>query len=83
METQSLDIARQCNRLQGQIDGFTRSALMYLGEGFDVDDEPDNLNVDILDDLDDDLADFTEASNTWRNSPKLTVILLPSNLGVD
>jgi hypothetical protein len=82
-ETQRLDIARQRDRLQGQIDGFTRSALTHLGEGFDADDEPDDLNVDILDDIDDDPADFTEASDTWRNSPELTVIPLPSNLGVD
>jgi hypothetical protein len=82
-ETQRLDIARQRDRLQGQIDGFTRSALTHLGEGFDADDEPDDLNIDILDDIDDDPADFTEASDTWRNSPELTVIPLPSNLGVD
>jgi hypothetical protein len=83
METQRLDIACQCDRLQGQIDGFTWSALTHLGEGFDADDEPDDLNVDILDDLDDDLADFMEVSDTWRKSPELTVIPLPSNLGVD
>jgi len=83
METQRLDITRQRNQLQGQIDGFTHSALTHLGEEFDADDEPDDLNVDILDDLDDDPADFMEASDTWRNSPELTVILLPSNLGVD
>ncbi|KAG1863871.1 hypothetical protein F4604DRAFT_1928984 [Suillus subluteus] len=78
-----LDIARQRDRLQGQIDGFTQSALTHLGEGFDADDEPDDLNVDILDDLDDDLADFSKTSDTWTNSPKLTVIPLPLNLGVD
>ncbi|KAG1728271.1 uncharacterized protein EDB91DRAFT_1086149 [Suillus paluster] len=78
-----LDIARQRDRLQGQIDGFTRSAITHLREGFDADDDPDDLNVDILDDLDDDLADFTETSDTWVNSPELTVIPLPSNLGVD
>ncbi|KAG1795013.1 uncharacterized protein HD556DRAFT_1365543 [Suillus plorans] len=83
IETQRLDITRQCDWLQGQIDGFTRSALTHLGEGFDADDEPDDLNVDILDDLDDDPADFTETSHTWTNSPELTVIPLPSNLGVD
>ncbi|KAG1723661.1 uncharacterized protein EDB91DRAFT_1063313 [Suillus paluster] len=82
-ETQRLDIAWQRDRLQGQIDGFTRSAITHLGEGFDADDDPDDLNVDILDDLDDDLADFTETSDTWANSPELTVIPLPSNLGVD
>ncbi|KAG1770770.1 hypothetical protein EV702DRAFT_1181574 [Suillus placidus] len=82
-ETQRLDIARQRDRLQGQIDGFTRSALTHLGEGFDADDEPDDLNIDILDDLDDDPAEFTETSDTWTNSPELTVIPLPSNLGVD
>ncbi|KAG2112252.1 uncharacterized protein F5147DRAFT_650902 [Suillus discolor] len=75
METQRLDITRQHNRLQGQIDGFTRSALTHLREGFDADDEPDDLNVDILDDLDDDPADFTETSHTWTNSPELTAIL--------
>ncbi|KAG1870330.1 hypothetical protein F4604DRAFT_1926656 [Suillus subluteus] len=47
-ETQRLDIARQRDRLQGQIDGFTQ---------IDADDDPDDLNVDILDDLDDDPAD--------------------------
>ncbi|KAG1785726.1 uncharacterized protein HD556DRAFT_1420071 [Suillus plorans] len=83
IETQRLDIARQRDRLQGQIDGFARSALTHLGEGFDADDEPEDLNVDILDDLDDDPADFTETSHTWTNSPELTVIPLPSNLGVD
>ncbi|KAG1815382.1 hypothetical protein EV424DRAFT_1541085 [Suillus variegatus] len=41
-ETQRLDIARQCDRLQGQIDGFARSALTHLGEGFDADDEPED-----------------------------------------
>lgn len=82
-ETQRLDIARQRDRLQGQIDGFARSALTHLGEGFDADDEPEDLNVDILDDLDDDPADFTETSHAWTNSPELTVIPLPSNLGVD
>ncbi|KAG1721035.1 hypothetical protein EDB19DRAFT_1917579 [Suillus lakei] len=78
-----LDIARQCDRLQGQIDGFTQSALTHLGEGFDADDDPDDLNLDILDDLDDDPADFSKTSDTWTNSPELTVIPLPSNLGVD
>ncbi|KAG1884252.1 hypothetical protein F4604DRAFT_1878716 [Suillus subluteus] len=82
-ETQRLDIARQQDHLQGQIDGFTQSALTHLGEGFDADDEPDDLNVDILDDLDDDPADFSKTSDTWTNSPELTVIPLPSNLGVD
>ncbi|KAG1813012.1 hypothetical protein DFJ58DRAFT_919401 [Suillus subalutaceus] len=82
-ETQKLDIARQRDRLQGQIDGFTRSAITHLGEGFDADDDPEDLYLDILDDLDDDLADFTETSDTWANSPELTVIPLPSNLGVD
>ncbi|KAG1804027.1 hypothetical protein EV424DRAFT_1474522 [Suillus variegatus] len=77
-----LDIARQRDRLQGQIDGFARSALTHLGEGFDADDEPEGLDVDILDDLDDDPADFTETSHTWTNSPELTVIPLPSNLGM-
>jgi hypothetical protein len=83
IETQRLDIACQRDQLQGQIDGFTRSALTHLGEGFDADDEPDDLTVDILNDLDDDPADYTETSDTWTNSSKLTVILLPSNLGVD
>ncbi|KAG1777115.1 hypothetical protein EV702DRAFT_1045513 [Suillus placidus] len=78
-----LDVAQQCDRLQGQIDGFTQSAIMHLGEGFDTDHDPDDLNLDILDDLDDDPADSTKTSNTWTNSPKLTVIPLPSNLGVD
>ncbi|KAG1879029.1 hypothetical protein F4604DRAFT_1880057 [Suillus subluteus] len=82
-ETQRLDIARQRDRLQGQIDGFTQSALTHLGEGFDADDDPDDLNVDILDDLDDDPADFSKTSDAWTNSPELTVIPLPSNLRVD
>ncbi|KAG2347751.1 hypothetical protein BDR05DRAFT_996098 [Suillus weaverae] len=76
-ETQRLYIARQRDRLQGQIDGFTRSALTHLGEGFNADDEPDDLNVDILDDLndlDDDPAEFTETSDTWMNSPELTTM---------
>ncbi|KAG1738665.1 uncharacterized protein EDB91DRAFT_1249202 [Suillus paluster] len=82
-ETQRLDIARQRDRLQGQIDAFTQTALTHLGEGFDADDDPDDLNIDILDDLDDDLEDFIGKSDTWTNSPELTVIPLPSNLGVD
>ncbi|KAG1854885.1 hypothetical protein F4604DRAFT_1685896 [Suillus subluteus] len=82
-ETQRLDIAQQQDRLQGQIDRFTQSALTHLGEGFDADDEPDDLNVDILDDLNDDPADFSKTSDTWTNSPELTVIPLPSNLRVD
>jgi hypothetical protein len=83
METQRLDIAWQRDRLQGQIDGFTWSALTHLREGFDADDDPDDLNIDILNDLDDDPANFTETSDTWANSPELTVIPLPSNLGID
>ncbi|KAG1723332.1 hypothetical protein EDB19DRAFT_1834637 [Suillus lakei] len=66
-----------------KIDGFTWSALMHLREGFDADDDPNDLNLDILNDLNDDPADFTETSDTWTNSPELTVIPLPSNLGVD
>ncbi|KAG1725108.1 hypothetical protein EDB19DRAFT_1833913 [Suillus lakei] len=60
-----------------------RSSTKTQREGFDADDDPDDLNLDILNDLDDDPADFTETSDTWTNSPKLTVIPLPSNLGVD
>ncbi|KAG1743982.1 uncharacterized protein EDB91DRAFT_1080812 [Suillus paluster] len=82
-KTQRLDIARQCDRLQGQIDAFTWTALMHLGEGFDADDNPDDLNIDILDDLNDDPEDFIGKSDTWTNSPELTVIPLPSNLRVD
>ncbi|KAG1904482.1 uncharacterized protein F5891DRAFT_1183902 [Suillus fuscotomentosus] len=74
-ETQRLDIARERDWLQSQIDGFARSALTHLGEGFDADDEPEDLDVDILDDLDDDPADFTETSHTWTNSPELTMSL--------
>ncbi|KAG2360090.1 hypothetical protein BDR07DRAFT_1487457 [Suillus spraguei] len=81
-ETQRLDLAWQRDHLQGQIDEFTQSALTHLGEGFDADDDPDDLNIDILDDLNDDLADFTETSDAWTNSPELTIISLPSNLGV-
>ncbi|KAG1765465.1 hypothetical protein EV702DRAFT_1051002 [Suillus placidus] len=66
-----------------EIDGFAWSAVMHLREGFDADDDPDNLNVDILDDFDDDPADFAEISDTWTNSSELTAIPLPSNLGVD
>ncbi|KAG2067292.1 hypothetical protein BDR04DRAFT_1159336 [Suillus decipiens] len=63
--------------------GFTWSALMHLREGFDADDDPDDFNLDILDDLEDDLADFTETSDVWTNTPELTIIPLPSNLRVD
>ncbi|KAG1722441.1 uncharacterized protein EDB91DRAFT_1240218 [Suillus paluster] len=78
-----LDIARQCDCLQGQIDAFTWTAVAHLGEEFDADDNPDDLNIDILNDLDDDPEDFIRTSDTWTNSPELTVIPLPSNLGVD
>ncbi|KAG1795293.1 uncharacterized protein HD556DRAFT_1364311 [Suillus plorans] len=74
-ETQRLDIARQRDRLQGQIDGFARDLMQMMNLK--------DWDVDILDDLDDDPADFTETSHTWTNSPELTVIPLPSNLGVD
>ncbi|KAG1853336.1 hypothetical protein F4604DRAFT_1933227 [Suillus subluteus] len=60
-----------------------RPAMQRPLAGFDADDEPDDLNVDILDDLDDDPADFSKTSDTWTNSPELTVIPLASNLGVD
>ncbi|KAG2073657.1 hypothetical protein BDR04DRAFT_1152074 [Suillus decipiens] len=69
--------------LQGQIDGFTQSTLIHLGEGFDADDDPDDFNIDILDDLKDDLADFTKTSDVWTNTPELTIISLSSNLRVD
>ncbi|KAG2068311.1 hypothetical protein BDR04DRAFT_1157983 [Suillus decipiens] len=64
-------------------DGFTWSALTHLGEGFNADEDPDNFNIYILDDLEDDLADFTETSDVWTNTPELTIIPLPSNLGVN
>ncbi|KAG2146457.1 uncharacterized protein EDB93DRAFT_1250995 [Suillus bovinus] len=83
METQRLDLAWQRDCLQGQIDGFTHSAVTHLGEGFDGDDNHDDLTIDILDNLDNDPEDFTETSDTWKNSPELIVIPLPSNLGVD
>ncbi|KAG1721335.1 hypothetical protein EDB19DRAFT_1917378 [Suillus lakei] len=82
-EAQIALLIEQHNCLQGQIDGFTWLAITHLGEGFDADDDPDNLNIDILNDLDDDPDDFTETSDTWTNSPELTVIPLPSNLRVD
>jgi hypothetical protein len=82
-ETQRLDIAQQYDCLQGQIDGFTQSALTYLGDEYDADDDPDDLNIDILDHLDDDQADFTQTFKTWTHSPELTIIPLPSNLRVD
>ncbi|KAG1727573.1 uncharacterized protein EDB91DRAFT_1253835 [Suillus paluster] len=66
-----------------EIDAFTQTALMHLGEGYDADDDPDDLNIDILDDLDDDPEDFIRTSDTWTNSPELTVIPLPSNLGAN
>ncbi|KAG2133687.1 uncharacterized protein EDB93DRAFT_1254780 [Suillus bovinus] len=78
-----LDLARQRDHLQGQIDGFMHSAVTHLGEGFDGDDNHNDLNIDILDDLDDDPEDFTKTSDTWTNSPELIVIPLPSNLRVD
>ncbi|KAG1898408.1 uncharacterized protein F5891DRAFT_1190786 [Suillus fuscotomentosus] len=78
-ETQRLDIARQRDQLQGQIDGFAWSALTHIWEGFDADDEPEDLDIDILDYM---TGDFTETSHTWTNSPELTVIPLPSNLGL-
>ncbi|KAG2062551.1 hypothetical protein BDR04DRAFT_1165017 [Suillus decipiens] len=78
-----LDITRQQDCLQGQIDGFTQSALTHLGEECDADEDPDDFNIDILDDLKDDPADFTETSDVWTNTPKLAIIPLPSNLGVD
>ncbi|KAG2065980.1 hypothetical protein BDR04DRAFT_1145124 [Suillus decipiens] len=71
------------NIKKGQIDGFTWSALTHLGEGFDADEDPDDFNIDILDDLKDDPADFTKISDVWTNTPELTIIPLPSNLGVD
>ncbi|KAG1733102.1 hypothetical protein EDB19DRAFT_1911682 [Suillus lakei] len=76
----AIEEAQTALLIEGQIDGFTQSALTHLGERFDAEDDPDNLNIDILNDLDDDLDDFTEISNAWTNSPKLTVIPLPSNL---
>ncbi|KAG1729059.1 uncharacterized protein EDB91DRAFT_1085839 [Suillus paluster] len=68
---------------EAQIALHIETALTHLGEGFDADDDPDDLNIDILNDLDDDLEDFIRKSDTWTNSPELTVIPLPSNLGVD
>ncbi|KAG2062718.1 hypothetical protein BDR04DRAFT_1164737 [Suillus decipiens] len=52
-------------------------------EEFNADDDPDDFNIDILDDLKDDPADFTKTSDVWTNTPELTIIPLPSNLGVD
>ncbi|KAG2075562.1 hypothetical protein BDR04DRAFT_1005037 [Suillus decipiens] len=56
---------------------------MHLGGEFDADDDPDDFNIDILDDLEDDPAHFTETSNVWTNTPELTIIPLPLNLRVD
>ncbi|KAG1726799.1 uncharacterized protein EDB91DRAFT_1254170 [Suillus paluster] len=82
-ETQRLDIAHQCNRVQGQIDGFTWSALLHFGDGFDSDEDPEDLSCAILNDLDDGPDEFTETLDTYPNTPKLAVIPLPSNVGLD
>ncbi|KAG1723308.1 uncharacterized protein EDB91DRAFT_1087854 [Suillus paluster] len=82
-ETQRLNIARQRDWVQGQIDGFTQSALLHSGDGFNSDEDPEDLSCAILDDLDNGPDEFTETLNTYRNTPELTVIPLPSNVGLD
>ncbi|KAG1770775.1 hypothetical protein EV702DRAFT_1049226 [Suillus placidus] len=49
----------------------------WLGANFRM-----SRESNILDNLDDDPADFAKTFDTWTNSPKLTVISLPSNLRV-
>ncbi|KAG1748881.1 uncharacterized protein EDB91DRAFT_1079015 [Suillus paluster] len=82
-ETQRLDITHQHNRVQGQIDGFTRSTLLHFGDGFNSDEDPEDLSCSILNDLDDGLDEFTKTLDTYPNTPELTVIPLPSNVGLD
>ncbi|KAG1721825.1 uncharacterized protein EDB91DRAFT_1256337 [Suillus paluster] len=82
-KTQRLDIACQCNRVQGQIDEFPRSALLHFGDGFNSDEDPEDLSCAILNDLNDGPDEFSETLDTYPNTPELTVIPLPSNVGLD
>ncbi|KAG1732818.1 hypothetical protein EDB19DRAFT_1911834 [Suillus lakei] len=82
-KTQRLDIAHQRDCLQGQINAFTRSATVHLGEGFNTNDNPKDLDIDIINDLNDDSEDFMDVSDALMTSPELTVIPLPSNIRVD
>ncbi|KAG1747846.1 uncharacterized protein EDB91DRAFT_1245331 [Suillus paluster] len=62
-EAQIALLLKQCDRVQGQIDGFTQSTHVHFGDGFD--------------------DEFTETLNTYPNTPELTIIPLPSNVGLD
>lgn len=83
---QKLEIARRKDRLQGQIDGFLRSASIYLGEEFDTDhaDEEDIAGMNIIELSDDDSSgeyeDMPSISFSGSQSA-LETIPLPSNLG--
>ncbi|KAG1721480.1 uncharacterized protein EDB91DRAFT_1256508 [Suillus paluster] len=81
-ETQKLHIARQWDRLQGQINAFTWSAHSHLRDEFNGDDDHWDLDPEILDNLNNDPEDFAKTFDICQNTPELTVIPLPSNFGM-
>ncbi|KAG1722601.1 uncharacterized protein EDB91DRAFT_1255997 [Suillus paluster] len=92
-ETQKLEIMRKQDRLQGQIDAFNAGAMTYLGDNFldhEVDDEMDDfedeaLDVEIMQDPDEDEHEDDAVADPTAPAfpPELTVIPLPSNIGID
>jgi len=92
-ETQTLEIVRKRDRLQGQIDRFNAGAMTYLGDNFldhEVDDEDDDfedevLDVEIMEDPDEDETEDGAMADPAAPAfpPELTVIPLPSNIGIN
>ncbi|KAG1784524.1 uncharacterized protein HD556DRAFT_1251225, partial [Suillus plorans] len=89
-ETQKLSIARRRVALQHTIDEFNLAAERYLGQGFDEDEDVPDMNLAFVDD------DTDAPEDDWQEvgiepsedgpaavfRPEITVIPLPSNIGL-
>ncbi|KAG1841465.1 hypothetical protein C8R48DRAFT_751179 [Suillus tomentosus] len=89
-ETQELSIARRRVTLQHTIDEFNLAAERFLGQDFDVDEDVLDMNLAFVDDDTDAPKDDWEELDMEPSEdcpaavfcPKITVIPLPSNIGM-
>ncbi|KAG1868406.1 hypothetical protein F4604DRAFT_1584764, partial [Suillus subluteus] len=91
-ETQHLDIGRCRTKLQSRIDEFTTMAATHLGEGFDIDDDIRDMDMDFTEDdsedetVDGDITDSdpeSQGNQAWDLfCPEKVMIPLPSNIGI-
>ncbi|KAG2341716.1 hypothetical protein BDR05DRAFT_949540 [Suillus weaverae] len=92
-ETQNLDISRRQTKLQNWIDEYMVTAATHLGEGFDLDDDIRDMDIDFM--ANDSDSDASEANDTDSEPAPVqmqcqdlfclehVLIPLPSNIGTE